>query len=110
MFLHPTVDYDFLLHLDPAVVPRYPESLFANASIWGGGKKFVNLNAMDIDGAGMGEVRSVYGNEIRIDFDPVRMLVRELQVSKIIDSSPLYHRFTLLSVSRCSTFTFINIF
>lgn len=72
MFVHPTDDYDFVIHLQPAVVTRYTQSLFANPSVWGGGKKYANL--MDA------VPESVYGETLRLDFDPVSMLFKEIQV------------------------------
>jgi hypothetical protein len=38
MFVHPTADYDFIIHLKPSMVTRYTQNLFANSSVWGAGK------------------------------------------------------------------------
>jgi U3 small nucleolar RNA-associated protein 22 len=75
MMLHPTNDYDFVIHLNPTLVPRYSENIHAHPSHWGGGKKYANLTDLDQN--------SVYGDVIRLAFDPVRSLILELQVRVI---------------------------
>lgn len=73
MFVHPTGDYDFIIHLQPAVVTRYFQNIFADRTVWGGaGKKYANLGGM--------VAPSVYGETVRLDFDPVRLFYVELQV------------------------------
>jgi U3 small nucleolar RNA-associated protein 22 len=34
MFIHPEEDYDFVVKLQPAVLPRYFQNVAANPSIW----------------------------------------------------------------------------
>lgn len=79
MFSHPTEDYDFVIHLHPSVVTRYTQNMFADRAIWGGtGKKYANL---------VGELApSVFGETIRLDFDPVRLFYLELQVRLSVGS------------------------
>lgn len=72
MFVHPTADYDFIIHLRPSVVTRYTQNLFADPSVWGAGKKYANI--------GSNLSASVYGDTIRLDFDPVDLFIKELQV------------------------------
>jgi len=70
--VHPTTDYDFIIHLHPSVITRYTQNLFVNPSVWGAGKKYANI--------GPGPSASVYGDTIRLDFDPVDLFIAELQV------------------------------
>lgn len=72
MFTHPTTDYDFIIYLKPSVVTRYTQNLFANPSVWGSGTKYANIRSESS--------ASVYGDAIRLDFDPVNLFIRELQV------------------------------
>lgn len=73
MFSHPTEDYDFVIHLHPTVVTRYTQSLSADRAVWGGaGKKYANL--------GRDMAPSVFGETIRLDFDPVHLFYLDLQV------------------------------
>lgn len=74
MFVHPTDDYDFVIHLQPTIVTRYTQNVFANPSVWGGGKKYANL--MDA------VPNSVFGETLRLEFDPVSMLFKEIQVRR----------------------------
>lgn len=75
MFVHPTHDYDFVIHLQPSLVTRYTQSLSANHTVWGAGKKYANLTEPT--------PASLYGETIRLNFDPLTMLVKELEVSII---------------------------
>jgi U3 small nucleolar RNA-associated protein 22 len=72
MFAHPTTDYDFIIYLKPSVVTRYTQNLFANPAVWGSGTKYANIRSESS--------ASVYGDAIRLDFDPVDLFIRELQV------------------------------
>ncbi|KAH6905454.1 pre-rRNA processing protein Utp22 [Coprinopsis sp. MPI-PUGE-AT-0042] len=66
MFTHPTQDYDFIVHLDPAVLPRYVHNVHADPALLSKGK-YAN--------AGLGEA----GVEIVPGFDPARAFFDDLQ-------------------------------
>lgn len=74
MFIHPTDDYDFVIHLQPSLITRYTQNLTSDPSVWGAVKKYANLTDP--------EPASVYGETVRLNFDPIAMLVGELEASK----------------------------
>ncbi|KAJ6612257.1 Nrap protein [Mycena sp. CBHHK59/15] len=64
MFIHPTDDYDFLVRMDPAVLPRYAQNIDSSLS---SGGKYANLPRDDSTAI------------LRPGFDPARMLYDDLQ-------------------------------
>ncbi|KAH7323328.1 Nrap protein [Rhizoctonia solani] len=42
IFLHPLTDYDFVIRLNPAVLPRYGENIAADERVWTGSRGFAN--------------------------------------------------------------------
>lgn len=71
MFIHPTEDYDFVLTLDPTVLPRYMHNINVDPDLLTrrGGGKYANKTHED-DAA----VKTLPG------FDPAWMYVCDLQV------------------------------
>ena len=70
MFTHPVEDYDFVVHLDPTVLPRYVHNVHADPALLGGGKYAnKNLEAMDKEDV-----------EVMPGFDPARAFFDDLQV------------------------------
>ncbi|KAJ7581471.1 Nrap protein [Mycena floridula] len=65
MFTHPTADYDFLIHLDPAVLPRYFQNASVDTSQLARRGKYSNLPAT--------------AETVRPGFDPARALFLDLQ-------------------------------
>lgn len=64
-------DYDFLIHLDPKVLPRYIDNVNADAAVWSSEEKFVNVTSKDAEG-------------ILLDFDPAREFVNDLKVCNLL--------------------------
>ncbi|CAE6459247.1 unnamed protein product [Rhizoctonia solani] len=42
IFLHPLTDYDFVIRLDPSVLPRYGENIAADERVWTASRGFAN--------------------------------------------------------------------
>ncbi|KAJ9477861.1 U3 small nucleolar RNA-associated protein 22 [Pseudozyma hubeiensis] len=78
--------YDFLIHLDPAVLPRYSENVRADPTVWGAKRtKYANDAAATIQSSG-----TLLGPEPKPGFDSAEAfltLLRELYS----DSFRLYH-------------------
>jgi U3 small nucleolar RNA-associated protein 22 len=68
MFIHPEEDYDFVIKLQPAVLPRYFQNITANPSIWVDKRAY----ASSADGEG----------PLRPGFDPVETYLDDLTVRK----------------------------
>jgi U3 small nucleolar RNA-associated protein 22 len=64
MFIHPTDDYDFVVRLDPAVLPRYAQNIDSSLAA---GARYANLPRDD-------------STLQRLGFDPARLLYDDLQV------------------------------
>ena len=62
-----------MIHLDASRLPRYYQSLDADASVWAAKSKYKNLASA--------ESTSVYGGEVRADFDPALSFFHDIQVS-----------------------------
>ena len=71
MFNHPLDDYDFVIHLDPAVLPRYYQNLLADDTIWASKIKYRNVVPKHDD-----QILS----QPKIGFDPAQLFFRDLQV------------------------------
>ncbi|EED77719.1 predicted protein [Postia placenta Mad-698-R] len=67
LFAHPTEHYDFIVELDPAVLPRYHQNIQADASVWARKGKYANARADDET------ARLLPG------FDPARLLYDDLK-------------------------------
>jgi U3 small nucleolar RNA-associated protein 22 len=66
MFVHPEEDYDFVVKLQPAVLPRYFQKIRANPAIWADKHAY--------DPSADGEVT------LRPGFDPVEAYLDDLTV------------------------------
>ncbi|GJJ13055.1 hypothetical protein Clacol_007304 [Clathrus columnatus] len=66
LFVHPTGDYDFLLHLNTDVVTRYWEGIHSSPSTWTTGYTNFDLQFNRID-------------TIRVEFNPAEALCRDMQ-------------------------------
>lgn len=67
LFVHPTEDYDFLLHLNTDAVTRYWEGIHPSPSVWTSG--YVNLDLHDVNKQ----------NSVRVEFNPAEAFYRDLQ-------------------------------
>ncbi|KLO15197.1 Nrap protein [Schizopora paradoxa] len=71
LFLHPTEDYDILIHLDPSAVRRYHQNVNFDLATITQPRKFMNLpnkgGSDEDDGA------------VRVGFDPVALFVSDLR-------------------------------
>lgn len=72
MFIHPTKDYDFVVQLNPSVLPRFAQNIAAGET-FSNKAKFVNANAKDQD-----------QDLVRPGFDPALSFFTDLQVRKQI--------------------------
>ncbi|KAG9327014.1 hypothetical protein KVV02_006491 [Mortierella alpina] len=71
LFITPTVHYDAVIDLDPAMCTRYAQNLAPDAQHFvTKGDKYKNLGALQ---------KSVFGDEILIGFDPAAEYLAELQ-------------------------------
>lgn len=71
LFLHPTTDYDIIIHLEPGAVCRTHQN--------------VNLDAPTLARLRLSSVHANGGNEhMRIDFDPIGVLLDDLTVREIL--------------------------
>ncbi|EKM77700.1 hypothetical protein AGABI1DRAFT_61282 [Agaricus bisporus var. burnettii JB137-S8] len=67
LFVHPTDDYDVVVHLNPSVLPRYMHNIVANPDMLTKRGKYANKI---LDGQGV---------SVRPGFDPATMLFNDLQ-------------------------------
>lgn len=80
MFMHPTDDYDFVLQLDPAVLPRYLHNVAADADLLAKRGKYANkaqeqdavLQMPGFDPAKLfsSDLQRVYSDTLKIFYDP----------------------------------------
>lgn len=68
--------YDILIHLRPALLPRYAQAVEPETDVWESRTKYRNV--------GMAE--SVYGSDVKIGFDPAAAFARDIQVSRLRSS------------------------
>ncbi|KAG8936688.1 hypothetical protein FRC02_000146 [Tulasnella sp. 418] len=68
VFKHPTTDYDFIIHLNPSLQPRYFQSLNADPSYWTSHVKYKNVTPKSLD-----------QGHIRVDFDPFISFFNDLK-------------------------------
>ncbi|KAF7977526.1 hypothetical protein HWV62_3290 [Athelia sp. TMB] len=66
LFMHPTQDYDFVIKLDPAVLPRYFQNVAAAPEMWSQKGKYSNLHVQK------GDAKQLVG------FDPAQFLFDDL--------------------------------
>ena len=72
VFITPTVHYDIVIDLDPALCTRYAQNLAPNAQYFvTKGDKFKNLSSLQ---------KSAFGDKILVGFDPAAEYLAELQV------------------------------
>ena len=72
MFTHPTDDYDFIMHLDGGVLPRYFHNIAVDTNVLSRRGKYANMTREDQDAT------------VRPGFDPARSLFKDLQVRMIV--------------------------
>lgn len=70
----PLEDYSFLIHLKSAILPRAHQAIAPDTATWQ--SKYKNAKSLKSSSA-------TYGNELRVDFDPVAMYLREVEVRLI---------------------------
>jgi U3 small nucleolar RNA-associated protein 22 len=75
MFVHPEEDYDFVVKLRPAVLPRYFQNVTANPSVWA--DKNAYSSSVDRDWP------------LRPGFDPAEAYLDDLRVGKRASSGAL---------------------
>lgn len=68
MFLHPTEDYDFVIRLDPGVLPRYYQNIAVDTDKLSRRGKYSNLASEEA------------GALVRPGFDPARLFFEDIQV------------------------------
>ena len=68
LFRHPTDDYDFIVEMEPLVLPRYSQNVLVDANLLERQSKYAN--------------KTVVGENVSIlpGFDPAELLVQDLQV------------------------------
>jgi hypothetical protein len=79
MFVHPTEDYDFIIHLNPVMLPRYHQNISANLAL---------LSSQGHP-----------GTSVRPGFDPSRLLFADLQVSSDFTTVLLYSIILTLGIA-----------
>lgn len=67
MFAHPTDDYDFVVQLDPKLLPRYFQNVSVDLSVLSGHVHYANL-------------QDESDEPLRPGFDPARLLFDDLKV------------------------------
>jgi U3 small nucleolar RNA-associated protein 22 len=67
LFHHPLDGYDFVVHLEPSVLPRYAQSVLPDETVWTGALKHVNVQATS-------------NPSVLVGFDPAKELLDDLQV------------------------------
>ncbi len=79
MFNHPTGDYDFVVQLDPTVLPRYHQNIHPDLSLLSRKLgKYSNLQPEDADKATV----------VRPGYDPALALIRDLKVGILFVVEP----------------------
>ncbi|KIM24893.1 hypothetical protein M408DRAFT_316966 [Serendipita vermifera MAFF 305830] len=66
LFHHPMDGYDFVIHLEPSVLPRYAQNVLPDETLWTSSLKNVNIQAGD-------------SSSPLVGFDPARELLEDLQ-------------------------------
>lgn len=70
MFTHPLDDYDFVIHLDPEVLPRYHQNISFNPT-----SRYANAASSR---------PSLLGDKPLIGFDPATLFFEDLQVRNLL--------------------------
>jgi hypothetical protein len=73
LFVHPTDDYDFVVQLEPAALPRYFQNIVADPAVWGRKGKYANAALESSEEA----------VTVRPGFDPAQMFVDDLKVGPL---------------------------
>ncbi|KAI0051574.1 Nrap protein [Auriscalpium vulgare] len=79
LFVHPEDDYDFVVRLDPSVLPRYAQNVVADSSVWSKKGKYANLSDEEValrpgfDPAQLflEDVKRTYADTLKIFYDPL---------------------------------------
>lgn len=70
LFIHPIDDYDFVIHLDAAVLPRYCQNIVSDTAFWSHRGHYTNIPKEN-------------GNlTLRPGYDPAQLLFDDLTVSE----------------------------
>jgi len=67
LFIHPTEDYDFVIQLEPAILPRYIQNVVVDPAVWSQKGGYVNRQLQKDDVA------------LRPGFDPVQLLFDDIK-------------------------------
>ncbi|KAG9081347.1 hypothetical protein FRC07_014526, partial [Ceratobasidium sp. 392] len=78
LFAHPLLDYDFVVHLDPKVLPRYGENIVADPKFWTASRGFANergdepepLVGFDPAAEYLADLQSAFGQLAMFFYDP----------------------------------------
>jgi hypothetical protein len=91
MFVHPEDDYDFVVKLRPAVLPRYFQNVTADTTVWTNSRNDISHN---------GEA------PVRPGFDPAERYLNDLTVSKepLRAAQLLIERLSMSTRTRPSSF------
>jgi U3 small nucleolar RNA-associated protein 22 len=68
LFHHPLDGYDFVIHLEPSVIPRYAQNVLPDETVWNNALKHVNVQANSKP-------------NVLVGFDPAKELLEDLQVN-----------------------------
>ncbi|TFY65726.1 hypothetical protein EVG20_g5372 [Dentipellis fragilis] len=81
LLVHPVDDYDFVVQLEPSVLPRYTQNVVADPTAWARKGKFANLQRQDgtpvvrpgFDPAQLflDDVKRVHADTLRLFYDPI---------------------------------------
>ncbi|KAA1477008.1 Nrap protein [Dentipellis sp. KUC8613] len=81
LLVHPVDDYDFVVQLEPSVLPRYTQNVVADPTAWARKGKFANLQRQDgtpivrpgFDPAQLflDDVKRVHTDTLRLFYDPI---------------------------------------
>ncbi|KAI0317967.1 Nrap protein [Amylostereum chailletii] len=81
LFVHPTDDYDFVVQLDPSVLPRFFQNIVADPLVWARKSKYANMiqdsedaelrPGFDPAHAFVDDLKRVYADTVRIFYDPL---------------------------------------
>ena len=83
MFIHPTDDYDFIIHLDPMALTRCHHNVAVDHSFYSKQGKYANQQQWEVNA------------DVLPGFDPARLLFSDLQVCVF-----LFPTFLLSNVSK----------
>jgi U3 small nucleolar RNA-associated protein 22 len=68
LFTHPTEDYDFVIQLEPSILPRYFQNVAVDPVVWSQKGRYANVRPQKDDLA------------LRPSFDPAQLLFNDIKV------------------------------